>query len=143
MKLKTSYLLYGLGVLILVSQGNRVGEAVSKSERVRNERMEFSDLIRENKSAARQAEKLSEIALDRYRNNCVLVVDLESGEEALFEPGESVVSPGQQNRALRSGLFICNRLGDTAVVSENGTITDIARIATADISQFKQLLGAR
>lgn len=143
MKIKTSYLIGGSLLLILISQGNRVGDAVSKSERIRNERSDFSDLVRENKSAARQAEKLSEIALDRYQNNCVLVVDSTTGQEALFQPGESVVSPEQQNRALRKGLFICNRLGDTAVISENGTITDIARVSTADIPKFNQLLGSR
>lgn len=143
MKIKTSYILYGAIALIIISQGDRVGEAVDRNDRIRSEQANFADLVRTNRASIRQAEKLSQIALDRYRNNCALVVDATNGEEALFQPGEPVIDPRQQNRTLRSGLLICNRLGDTAVISQNGTITDIARVATPDLQEFKQLLGSR
>lgn len=109
MKLKTSHLILGSLAVIAISQGDRVGQAVNKNNRIRNERAEFADLVRENRAELRQAEKLSGLALERYRNNCVLVVDATTGKEALFQPGEPVVHPNQQSRTLRPGLFICNR----------------------------------
>lgn len=143
MKIKTSYVLWGAIALIVISQGDRVGEAVDRNNRIRDERAEFADRVRENKADLRQAEKLSALALERYRNNCVLVVDSRTGREALFHPGERVIDPTQQERTLRPGLFICNSLGDTAEVSDNGTITDIARVSTNDLLEFKQLTGGR
>ena len=143
MKVKTSQTIWGVLILIGLSQGDRVGEAVSRGDRIRQERADFAEQIRINKGELREAEKLSEIAVQRYQNNCVLVVDAQTEQESLFQPGAKVVQPNQQDKTLRAGLLICNRLGDTAKVSQNGTITDVARVSTADISMFEQLLEAR
>lgn len=142
MKLKTSHIIWGSIALIALSQGENVRQSLAKGNQVRQEQAEFSDRLRTNRTEARQAEKLSKVALDRYRNNCILVVDVESSQDSYFQPGEQVVEP-KLRRTLRPGAFICNKLGDTAIVSEAGTITDIARVSTPDIPQFKKLLGAR
>jgi hypothetical protein len=142
MKLKTSHIIWGSIALIALSQGENVRQSLAKGGAIRQEQAEFSDRIRENRTEARQAEKLSQVALDRYRDNCILVVDKDTREQSYFQPGELVVEP-KLNRTIRPGAFICNKLGDTAVVSEAGTITDIARVATPDIAKFKQLLEQR
>ena len=142
MKLKTSHIIWGSIAILTLSQGENVRQSLAKGNQVRQEQAEFSDRIRLNRTEARQAEKLSKVALDRYRNNCILVVDRDSHQQSYFQPGEPVVEP-KLNRNIRAGAFICNKLGDTAVVNEAGSITDIARVATPDIPQFKKLLEQR
>jgi hypothetical protein len=142
MKIKTSHLIFGALALIALSQGENVRSSAAKGGALRQEQADFSDRIRQNRTEARQAEKLSKVALDRYRNNCILSVDVQTGLPSYFRPGEEVIEP-KLRRTLRTGAFICNVLGDTAVVSEAGTITDIARVSTPDLPQFKKLLEQR
>jgi hypothetical protein len=142
MKIKTSYIIWGSIALVALSQGENVRSSLAKGNRIRQEQTVFNDRIRENRTEARQAEKLSKVALDRYKNNCILVVDEPTGKEAYFTEGTYVVD-SQIKRSLRAGAFICNKLGDTAVVSQAGTITDIARIATPDLQAFRKLLEQR
>ncbi|MBD2016173.1 hypothetical protein H6F96_19640 [Microcoleus sp. FACHB-53] len=139
MKLKTSHLIWGGIALIALSQGENVRQSLAKGNQVRQDQAEFSDRIRLNRTEARQAAKLSKVAIDRYRNNCILVVDAQTRQPIYFTPGEAVVEP-KLNRALRPGAFVCNTLGDTGVVNAEGNLTDVARVATPEIPQFKKLL---
>ncbi|NEQ20176.1 MAG: hypothetical protein F6K28_13205 [Microcoleus sp. SIO2G3] len=142
MKVKTTHLIWGSIALIALSQGENVRSSLAKGNQIKQQQTEFSDRIRENRTEARQAQRLSKVALDRYRNNCILVVDEVTGKEDYFQPGVSVLDT-QLARPLRPGAFICNRLGDTAIVSQAGTITDIARVTTPDLPEFKKLMEAR
>lgn len=142
MKIKTTHIIWGSIALLALSQGENVRQSLAKGNQIRQEQASFSDRIRTNRTEARQSEKLSKVAIDRYKNNCILVVDSVSQQQSYFTPGEAVVEP-KLNRSLRSGAFICNKLGDTAVVSEAGTITDIARVSTPDLPAFKKLLEQR
>lgn len=142
MKLKTSHLIVGCIAILALSQGENVRSSINKGDRIRQEQSEFSDRIRANKQEARQAEKLSGVALDRYKNNCILVSDRDAGKESYFWSGESVLDK-QLKRPIRTGAAVCNGLGDTAVVSADGTIADIARIALPDMAKFKQLMQQR
>ncbi|MBD1942515.1 hypothetical protein H6F50_09125 [Coleofasciculus sp. FACHB-712] len=142
MKLKTSHILLASAALILLSNGERVRGSLEKSESIRQEQSSFNDYIRQNRTKARMAEKLSKVALDRYRNNCILVRTAKTTREDYFSEGTRVMNP-RLSQTLRPGAFICNSLGDTAIVSDNGTITDIARITMTDQEEFKQLLSQR
>ena len=140
--IKTTHLIWGAIALIALSQGENLRSSLAKGNQIKQEQTEFSDRIRENRTEARQAEKLSKVALDRYRNNCILVVDDKTGKESYFQPGTSVLDT-QLSKPLRPSAFICNRLGDTAIVSQAGTVTDIARVSTPDLPEFKKLMEAR
>lgn len=142
MKIKTSHIIIGLGVLALLSQGENVRSSLEKNNQIRTEQSEFNDRIRQNRTEEREAEKLSKVALARYRSNCIFVVDEQTKQESFFQPGQSVVDP-KLKRTLRSGVPICNKTGDTAVVSEAGTVTDIARVAVPDLPQLKKVLQQR
>lgn len=142
MKLKTTHIIWVSIALIGLSQGENVRQSVAKGNSYRQQQSEFSDRIRINRDEARQAEKLSKVALDRYRNNCILVIDKATGKEAYLAEGQPITDR-QLKRPLRTGAIVCNRLGDTAVVDSVGTITDIARIATPDLPTFKKLLEQR
>lgn len=142
MELKTSHIIIGFGVLALLSQGENVRSFTEKSNQIRSQQAEFSDRIRQNRIEAREAEQLSKVALARYRSNCALVIDQATKKESYFYPNALVVD-SKLNRTLRPGAMICNRAGDTAVVSEAGTITDIARVITPDLPEFRKLLQQR
>ena len=142
MKIKTSHMIIGLGVLALLSQGENVRHSLEKSNQIRALQNDFNDRIRINRTEAREATQLSKVALDRYKSNCILVVDSETKSESYFYPN-SLVTDSKLNRTLRPGALVCNRVGDTAVVSEAGTITDIARVAIPDLPQLKKLLQQR
>ena len=142
MEIKTTHIIIGIAVLGLLSQGENVRSAMEKNNQERTQKTEFNDRIRQNRMEARQAEELSKVALDRYKSNCILVVDKATRKDSYFYPNSEVVDL-KLNRTLRPGVFICNKSGDTAVVSEAGTVTDIARITTPDLPKFKQILGQR
>ncbi len=141
-KITTSRIILGAVLLIAISQGENVRKSLDKSNAIRQEQSDFQDRVRQNRTESRQAEKLSKIALDRYRNNCILVVDEATGKESYFQPGTTVVDL-QLGRTLRSGVPVCNKLGDTGIVSEAGTLTDVARVAIPDVPTFNQLLAKR
>jgi hypothetical protein len=115
---------------------------MERTNQERQERSEFSDRIRQNRLEAREAEQLSKVALDRYKNNCILVVDKDTRKDTYFYPNANVVD-SKLNRILRPGVSICNKLGDTAVVSDAGTVIDIARVTTPDLPQLQKLLSQR
>ena len=142
MKIKTSHIILASIAVVALANGENVRGSLQKGGEIRQQQTSFNDRIRENRTNARNAEKLSKVALDRYRNNCIFVVDGNSGKESYFQPGTSVLDT-QLAQPLRPGAFICNKLGDTAIVSEAGTIADIARVATPDLPEFKKLLEAR
>jgi hypothetical protein len=142
MRIKTSHTIIGLGLLALLSQGENVRSSLEKSNQVRAEQTAFNDRIRVNRTEAREAQKLSQVALDRYKSNCILVVDEQTKQESYFQPN-SLVTDSRLNRSLRPGVSVCNKIGDTAVVSEAGTVTDIARVVVPDLPQLKKLLQQR
>jgi hypothetical protein len=142
MEIKTSHLIVGVVVVIALFNGENVRSSIQKGNDIRQSQAQFNDRIRQNKTEARNAVKLSKIALDRYRANCILVVDGETGKESYFQHGQSVVDT-QLNQPIRSGAPVCNKIGDTAIVSEAGTLTDIARVSVPDQPAFQKLLSQR
>lgn len=142
MNLKTSHLIWGAVAVLALSQGENVRQSLAKGSQIRQEQAEFSDRLRQSRTEAKNAEKLSKVALDRYKANCILVVDGDTRKEGYFQPGSEVVDR-QLNRSIREGVPICNRLGDTAIVSAAGTITDVARVSVPDLPQFKKLMQQR
>lgn len=142
MNIKTSHIIIGLGVLALLSQGENVRSSLERNNQIRSEQSDFNDRIRQNRTEEREAEKLSKVALARYKNNCIFVVDGETKLESYFQPNSLVVDT-KLNRSLRSGVPVCNKVGDTGVVSVAGTITDIARVSVPDLPQLKKILQQR
>jgi len=141
MKFKTSHFLLAGIAIVLLSQGENVQKSIRKNNQIRQEQSSFNDRIRENRQALKQAEKLSEIALKRFEKNCIHVVGENNGKPILFKPGSEVMD-SNSGELLRDGVFVCNQLGETAVV-ESGKLADIARVAEKDKLQLQQLLGGQ
>jgi hypothetical protein len=141
MKITTSRLIIASVLLVALSNGENVRSSVQKGGEIRAQQSSFNERIRENRTLARNAEKLSKVALDRYRNNCIFVRT--DGNEDHFREGVVVMSNSWGASPMRSGAFVCNQLGDTAVVGSEGRMEDIARVTTADQEELKKLLQQR
>ena len=138
MTFKTSHLII-LGIIgVALLNGENVRSTIDKGNQIRQERSEFSDRIRKNRDDARNAEKLSKVALDRYRANCIRVVDTQTQREGYFQEG-GTITDDTLRRPLRDGAAVCNSMGDTAVV-QDGRIADIARVSTDDIPEMQRIL---
>ena len=142
MKIKTSHIIYGGILLCLLGQGDNVRQSLEKGNQLRHEQTVFGDRLRESKMQERQAEALSKVALGRFKNNCILVDDKTTRQPTYFESGQEVIDR-TRGVTVRPGAFACNLLGETALVAEDGTLTDIARIATPDLPAFRKLLKVR
>lgn len=139
MKLTTTNLLIAGGVILLLSNGENVRGSIEKSNTIRQEQSSFHDNIAAARREARKAGKLSKVAIDRAKNNCIkLVIDKED-KPTYFKEGQPVLDK-TLNTPLRPGALICNDLGDTAVVSDDGRIADIARVSTEDEREFYEYI---
>lgn len=142
MTFKTSHLIVLCIIGLAIANGENVRGSISRSNEIRSERSAFHNRIRQNRDQARQAQQLSKVALERYRSNCIMVVDTQTNQESYFEQGDPVFDHTGSKTALRDGAYICNSLGDTAIV-QDGKITDIARVTTQDLAEFQSLLSSR
>lgn len=141
MTIKTSHIILVLVGLFALSNGENVRQSIAKGQKISDQRNEFRDRVRQNKEEARNAQKLSQVALDRFRANCILVADTTTGKEAFFQEGALVGDVEGTGRTLRPGAIVCNSLGDTAEIDANGAITDIARVAVEDVPAMEALLA--
>lgn len=141
MELKTTHLAVIGAVLLLISQGENIRSSSAKTQKISDRKTIHKDYIKSEKERARNAGDLSKVALGRYKANCIMVVDGDSKKESYFQPGAGVVDTAL-GKPLREGAFICNRLGDTAIVV-NGTIENIASISAEDLAEFIAILERR
>jgi hypothetical protein len=124
-------------VLTALSKGELVRDSVQTGETIRQEQNDFSKRIRHNREEAKKATKLSKVAIDRIKGNCIRTVDAATKQEGYYQPG-AMVFDSKLKRKIRDGAFVCNSLGDTAVI-EGGSISDIARVSLADKPQYDLL----
>lgn len=142
-KLKTTHFVFFLPLTIgVLSLGEAARQAARSGHQIRQENSEFALRIRKSRDEAMRAQKLSKVALDRAKNNCILVWDATHKREGYLQVGQVVID-SQLSRPLRPGASVCNTLGDTALISNQGAITDIARVSRADKPQFDSLLNQR
>lgn len=128
-------------LLLLIGQGESIRSYLETNSELKTRQLNISQKIVEEKQESRENLKLSKAALDRYRAGCIFVVDPETGADAHFIPGEKVqAAMGSPDRNLRAGAVICNRLGETAKVSQAGTVIDIQRVALVDQPEFTEIL---
>jgi hypothetical protein len=141
MNLKTSHLaVVGLlGLLILNGENMRAFSTKNADTATRKDA--HKSRVKLEKERSKNTKDLSQVALERYRANCIMVVDGSSKKETYFQPGAAVIDTAL-NRTVRDGAAICNRLGDTAIVT-NGATENIASITAEDWQAFAALLESR
>jgi hypothetical protein len=139
--IKTSHLaLIGLlGVLLI--NGENIRSVTAKTAVTGARKDTHKERVKLEKERTRNAGELSKVALDRYRSNCILVLDSATQKETYFQPGSPVIDTAL-GKAVRESAVICNRLGDTAIVT-NGTIENIAPITADDWPAFAAVLESR
>ena len=140
-KIKTSHLAVAGFLCILLLNGENLRNVSARTEAVKTRKDSHKEHIKLEQERGRNALDLSKIALDRYRQNSIFVVDFTTKKEAYFQPGSAVVDIAL-NRSVRENAPICNRLGDTAIVT-NGAIENLASISTEDWDTFTAVLERR
>ncbi len=89
----------------------------------------------EEYNKTQKAELESKTALRRASTGCVLTIDSETGAENYMKVNQPARDLTDK-KLLRPGMFICNTLGDTAVVDDFGHVSDIARIVDSDRHEY-------
>jgi hypothetical protein len=141
MNLKTSHLaIVGLFGLLLLN-GENMRAFTAKNAATGSRKDAHKERVKLEKERAKNAKELSQAALERYRGNCIMVVDGATGKESYFQPGTAVTDIAL-NKPVRDGASVCNRMGDTAIVT-NGAIENIAQISAEDWQAFAATLESR
>jgi hypothetical protein len=137
-EIRTSAFLFG-GTLfaLIIGLGSRSAE-METYEQVNESRMTYSQARREERERAKQASEDSDMAIARYKLNCILIYEHDTMKELIFKDDVVTVDPATGG-PLREGVYTCNGLGETAVVEADGTLGDIRRVATEHLSEFKHL----
>jgi len=141
MKIKATWVLIfiPLGVTLL-SQGDRMKATVDQGSVISSKQSAASGQSRLLREQAQNAQRYSKVAIERLKANCLPVVDQQSASEGYFKEG-SVVMDHSLGRPVRAGAFVCNSLGDTAVIGADGTLTEIARTSLETQGEYDKLFN--
>lgn len=141
MKIKITYLvIFFPAAIIFLSLGDRMKATVSEGSAISTQQSTTSSQSRLLREEAKNAQRYSKVAIERLKANCLPVVDQQSGSEGFFQQG-SVVMDQNLGRPVRAGAFVCNSLGDTAVIAQNGTLTDVVRTSLEQQSEYDKLFS--
>ena len=136
-----SHLVVGGSLLfIFVSKGEVLRATVQEGSTISANQSVASSESRTLREQAKNARKFSKVALERLRSNCIKTVDAQTGIESYYQEGEMVVDP-KLKRPIRAGAFICNSLGETAVVADDGSISQIVRVALREKPEYDELFN--
>jgi len=140
-RLKTSHLAVVGAILLLIANGENIRTLNAKTAATSDRKTIVKDRLKTEKERTQNAKELSKVALERYRANCIMVVDAQTKAQSYFAPGNSAIDTAL-GKSLRESAMICNALGDTAIVT-NGVIENIATITAEDITQANAILESR
>lgn len=138
MIIKMSHLIFVVPVaLIAMSRGEDVRNSVKQSSVISQGQLSASAQSRLLREEAKNARKFSRVALERLKSNCIRTVDATTKKDDYYQPGAMVLD-NNLKRPIREGAFICNTLGDTAVIV-GGSVADIARVSLEDKDEYDKL----
>ena len=129
MQIKTSYVIWGMVLLVVLGNGDRIAGSLETSAEQQSLRTVSSAERKQLKQQAREAQKNSAIALDRAKAGCIQIFDTATGKENYFGNGSTVTDPNTGYQ-LQEGI-VCNSLGLTGVVVD-GQITDLVMVSPED-----------
>lgn len=142
MKVKIfSHLIIGGSLFaIFISKGELLRATVEEGSTISANQSVASSESRQLREQAKNARRFSKVALERLKSNCVQTVDAQTKKDGYYIEGAMVLD-SQIQRPLRPGIFICNSLGETAVIAEDGSISSVARIALNERSEYDKLFN--
>jgi hypothetical protein len=139
-------LMIGGLALIALTNGRGAVEGVADTQQVIQERSAARSGERALRREARYAADRGAIALDRIKAGCTPVgyannlPDI-TPEEITYGITEAALVDGQgahngKGATLTEGSFVCNSMGDTAVV-RGGVLADTVRVGPLEIAEFQ------
>ncbi|NJM47516.1 MAG: hypothetical protein HC860_16245 [Alkalinema sp. RU_4_3] len=139
--MKTAHIALLGALLVALSNGENIRSLTAKTAQTGTRKTEHKDRVKRDKERARDAKDLSATALDRYRQNCIMVLDQTTGKEVYFTPGMTAVDTAL-GRSVRENAAVCNKLGDTALII-NGVMEEIASADAEDLDKLAAILERR
>ena len=132
------------GVLLLLSQGDRLKANLQEGSEVSNLSQQASQQARQNQVRAGNLERIanteSQLAEGRYNAGCIMLRSSTTNQPIRFTDTTlaHADNPDPENlQLLDSGTLVCNALGETGVVEVNGYIADIKRLNAEALQRFK------
>lgn len=136
-----SHLIIGGSLLtIFLSKGEILRATVQEGNAISTNQSTALSESRQLREQAKNARRFSKVALERLKSNCIKTVDAQTKKESYYSEGETALD-SQLHRTLRPGAFICNSLGETAVIAEDGSISSIARVALKEKPEYDKLFN--
>lgn len=123
-----------LVILYLFTGADGIKERSDNAAYRRERREKVSDRVRESELQKSDAIKLSSIALERYRQGCVMVIDSNTQLDAMHEQGLPVEDT-KTGLYLPPDTLVCNRRNWTARLDSEGLISDVAKVSRYDGDQ--------
>ncbi|HEY9610611.1 hypothetical protein [Allocoleopsis sp.] len=136
-----SHLIIGGSLLaIFISKGEVLRATVQEGSTISTNQTTASSESRQLREQAKNARRFSKVALERLKSNCIQTVDAKTRKDGYYIEGEMVLD-NQLKRPLRPGVFICNSLGETATIAEDGSISSIVRVALNEKQEYDKLFS--
>lgn len=140
--MKTWHIIAGLAAVGLFWSSTNGGDVTGSAARLQDSsraQVAKEDEKRLERRRLREQERLSKVALDRYRTGCIRVIHTETQTaDTRFIDGDNVIDASGAGRQLRDGTAICNAVGDTAI-SINGQAQRTASVALDDMSELSSI----
>lgn len=142
MQINTKTLLLGLGLLALLSNGDRIKAELEAGQSATQIDRAAAQVARDDLAAARATDRTAQaesaLAIARYESGCIKIVDAATQREGFFVLAQQVIDK-QLGQPLREAAIVCNSLGDTGVI-RGGGIAEIKRVSAADYEENKELI---
>jgi hypothetical protein len=118
-------------------------------------KIEEKRTLEAEETQAQRLQRESDIALERAKQGCVLVIYTQNNKPARFRTDARVFdaqtfptdpkaprfdkmgNPLNGVKPMPTGVKVCNTFGDTAIVGDDGYLTQIYRVETSKLSEFR------
>jgi hypothetical protein len=141
MRIKATHLfIFFPAALIILSQGDKMKATVDQGSVITQNESTTSSESRLMREEAKNAQRYSKVALERLKSNCIQTVDKATKQPSYYTPGLVVVDM-RLKRPIREGAFVCNAVGETAVIDASGATSKIVRVNLKDKAEYDKLFS--
>jgi len=143
--MKPTVFIVGGVMLFLLTRGGETAGNVQHGRALRQEDAVAKRSVREERNAARQSGRLSEISLERVKSGCLFVgrPNDHNNPGAGVIPGtiliEGMTATDWEGMPLADGTLVCTAT-NTAVIS-GGVVTDVAPVSTEHRAEYLNHVG--
>ena len=133
-RIRSSYLVVALILGPIAVNWPQVEKGLEFASQQSVQQMEMNRSSQAGRRTVRTLSAQSDLAMDRVRTACIVVVDEGTGDPSFLREGQ------RTTLSVPPHSLVCNALGDTAQVRADGTLENLARVSPADRQEYLHLL---